>query len=55
MVFSGLACLVILAFSLRPQKVISLLGLILTPILLVALGVILVIGFTPIPSRKAWD
>lgn len=47
--FSVLASLVVLAFTVRPQKVISILGLILTPFLLLTLGAILVLGFLSPP------
>lgn len=51
--FSIGACLVVLAFTLRPQKVVSLLGLVLTPFLLLSLAVILAIGFwnPPVPLK----
>ena len=52
-IFSVLAALVILAFTLRPQKVIQLLGLVLTPMLLLSLGAILVLGFISHPSAEA--
>lgn len=48
--FSALACLIVLAFTLRPQKIISILGLILTPFLLLTLGAILVLGFMSPPA-----
>lgn len=48
--FSVLASIVVLAFTLRPQKVISILGLILTPFLLLTLGAILVLGFLSPPA-----
>ncbi len=45
LMFSGVCCLIVLAFTIRQQKVIDLLGLILTPVLLLSLGSILVIGY----------
>lgn len=50
--FSVVACLVVLAFTIRPQKVISLLGLVLTPLLLLSLGAILVLGFLSHPDPQ---
>jgi LIVCS family branched-chain amino acid:cation transporter len=50
MAFSVGACLVVLGFTLRPQKVVSLLGLVLTPFLLLSLAVILIIGFWNPPT-----
>jgi LIVCS family branched-chain amino acid:cation transporter len=51
--FSLIACVVILAFTLRPQKVIDILGLVLTPILLLAMGAILVLGIYHHPEPHA--
>jgi LIVCS family branched-chain amino acid:cation transporter len=48
--FSVVACLIILAFTIKPQKVISILGLILSPFLLLTLGAILVLGFISPPE-----
>lgn len=42
--FSIAACILVLGFTIRPQKVVDLLGLVLTPILLLSLGAILIIG-----------
>lgn len=55
MAFSIGACIVVLGFTLRPQKVVSLLGLVLTPFLLLSLAVILAIGFwdPPVPAIVA--
>lgn len=55
MAFSLLAGLVVLAFCVRPQKVITLLGLVLTPCLLLALGAILAIGFWNHPEPEHFD
>lgn len=52
MAFSVLACLVVLAFTLKPQKVVDLLGLVLTPFLLLSLGAILVLGFWNHPPQE---
>lgn len=43
--FSIVASLLVLAFTLRPQRMIGVLGLILTPILLLSLLAILILGF----------
>lgn len=51
-VFSIVVSLVILAFTIRPQRVIDLLGLILTPVLLMSLGAILVLGFISHPEPQ---
>lgn len=51
--FSVLACVVIFAFTLRPQKVVSLLGLILTPLLLLSLVTLLLVGFVNHPSPES--
>lgn len=51
-VFSVLASLLILAFTLKPRKVVQLLGLVLTPMLLLSLGAILVLGFISHPSPE---
>lgn len=48
--FSIILCLLIFIFTLKRQKVIDILGLVLTPILLLSLGAILVIGFYQHPS-----
>lgn len=44
-IFSVVASVVVLAFTLRPQKLVGFLGLVLTPLLLVALCAIIGIGF----------
>lgn len=51
--FSVATCLVVLAFTIRPQRVIDLLGLVLTPILLLSLGAILAIGLWNPPAAAA--
>lgn len=53
--FSVIACFIILAFSIRRQRIIQLLGLVLTPILLVCLGFILVLGFLHHPDPQMID
>lgn len=53
--FSILSSLLVLAFTLRKNKVINLLGLVLTPILLICLGCILVLGFINPPAAHAVD
>lgn len=55
--FSILASLLVLGFTLRQNKVINLLGLVLTPILLFCLGCILVLGFMnpPAAHEVAWS
>lgn len=54
--FTLLACLVILIFTIRKQKVIDLIGLILCPALIICLGFILVLGFKnhPLPDALHW-
>lgn len=49
-VFSVLALFVVLAFTIKKQRVIELLGLVLTPILLVSLGFILFLGLSNHPE-----
>lgn len=51
--FSVLACLLVLAFTIKKQNVIHLLGLILTPILLISLGFILFLGLIDAPAPLA--
>lgn len=53
--FSVLASAVVLAFTLKPRKVVQLLGLVLTPILLLSLGAILILGFLSHPEPKIVD
>lgn len=50
LVFSLLSCLGVLLFTLKKQRVIDLLGLVLTPILILALGFILTLGFINPPD-----
>lgn len=50
--FSVLACLLVLAFTIKPRKVVKILGLILTPMLLVSLGAILVMGLFSHPEAE---
>src|ERR1700733_14066026 len=51
--FSVVSCLLVFAFAFRPQRMISLLGLVLTPILLLTLGAILALGFWNPPSAQS--
>jgi len=44
------ASVMILAFTIRPRRIIDVLGLVLTPMLLLSLGAILVIGFWNLPE-----
>ena len=44
-VFSLLACLLVLAFVIKKRRIIDILGLILTPILLMCLAAIVILGF----------
>jgi branched-chain amino acid:cation transporter, LIVCS family len=53
--FSFSASIVVMGFSLRRNKVISLLGLVLTPILLLCLGSILFLGFMNPPAPHSID
>lgn len=48
-VFSLISCAVIFLFTFKPNKILTLLGFVLTPILLVALGVIVAKGFFEMP------
>lgn len=48
--FSILACFGVLCFTLKKQRVIDLLGLVLTPILIISLGFILILGFMNPPD-----
>jgi LIVCS family branched-chain amino acid:cation transporter len=50
--FSVLASTVVLAFTLRPQKMIAILGMVLTPLLLVCLAAIVGIGFYNHPEQQ---
>lgn len=52
-IFSILSSLLVLGFTLKRSKVINLLGLVLTPILLICLGCILVLGFINPPEAHA--
>jgi branched-chain amino acid:cation transporter, LIVCS family len=53
MMFSVAASLVVLAFTMRPQKIISILGKVLTPLLLLCLFAIVGIGFYNHPEQQA--
>lgn len=53
--FSILASAVVLAFTIKPRKVVQLLGLVLTPILLLSLGAILILGFLSHPEPLPID
>lgn len=52
-VFSVFASLVVLAFTMRPQKIIGILGMVLTPLLLVCLVAIVGIGLFSHPEQQA--
>lgn len=54
-VFSILTSILVLAFTLKRHRVVNILGLILTPILLLCLGCILVLGFINPPSPHSID
>lgn len=51
-IFSIIACIVILLFTSKPQKLVSLLGNILTPILLLSIGLIFIFGFWGHPEQQ---
>lgn len=53
--FSIIASCFVLGFSLKRHKVVNLLGLVLTPILLLCLGCILVLGFMNPPAAHSID
>lgn len=53
--FSVLSCLLVLAFTIKKQNVIQLLGLILTPLLIVSLGFILFLGLMDPPNPQVID
>lgn len=53
--FSILSSLLVLGFTIRRSKVINLLGLVLTPILLLCLGCILILGFLNPPAAHSVD
>lgn len=53
--FSIMASLVVLAFTLRPQKIIHILGMILTPLLLLSLCAIVGIGLYSHPEQPIVD
>jgi branched-chain amino acid:cation transporter, LIVCS family len=48
--FSGISCLLIFLFTYRPGKVLTLLGYVLTPLLLISLAVIVAQGFWTMPA-----
>lgn len=51
--FSLISCMVIFLFTFRPNKILSLLGYVLTPILLISLGIIVVKGTFSMPELVA--
>jgi len=53
--FSVVASIIVLGFTLRPQKIIDILGVVLTPLLLLCLGAILAIGFYHHPEALPVD
>lgn len=52
-IFSVFACFIVLAFTVKKQRLIDILGLVLTPILLISLTSIVVIGFWNPPAPEA--
>jgi len=50
--FSVLGCVLLLGFTLKKQRLVDILGLILTPLLLIALGAILFLGFLSPPAPE---
>ncbi len=50
--FSAITCVVIFLFTIRPTKILGLIGKVLTPILLLSLAVIIVVGFWTMPSAE---
>lgn len=52
-IFSLLASLLVLAFTIKPQRIVHILGLFLTPILLLSLSAILILGFWSHPDPIA--
>ncbi len=50
LVFSILAAAIIFALTVRPQKVVDLLGVILTPLLLLTLAILIVVGLIDAPA-----
>lgn len=54
-VFSVLACLLVFLFTLKRNRIVDIIGLVLSPILLVSLGAILVLGFQHPPAAQAVD
>jgi len=58
--FSGISCLLIFLFTYRPRKVLTLLGYVLTPLLLICLAIIVTQGFwtmptPPVSSHSPWE
>lgn len=53
--FSLFACLLLFLLTIRKRRIVSMLGTILTPILLVSLGAIAVFGLTSMPSTPSLD
>ncbi|MCH9626823.1 MAG: Branched-chain amino acid transport system 2 carrier protein [Chlamydiales bacterium] len=51
--FSLVSCFVIFLFTFKPNKILTLLGYVLTPVLLLSLGFILVKGLFQMPSAEA--
>lgn len=53
LVFSALSCVLLFFFTYRPLRILSLLGYVLTPLLLVSLAVIVVKGFIAFPEPQS--
>ncbi len=53
--FSLIFCIIVLGFTLKKSRVVDLLGLVLTPILLLSLGCILILGYMNHPEAPKVD
>lgn len=52
LMFSIIAGILVLGFAVRPQKIVDILGIVLTPLLLICLGAILVAGYINHPEPQ---